>query len=141
MVIFTHILRSDIMTWEDILKRKRRREPDPKDYGFKPYTEEKRLEDEKKRKEYEAKVDRERRIKEMQKKKEEEMNRRYEEKEKEQERLGKIHGLYECMDCANKIINYDNLKIDDLVCNVCGAKKGDSWRAPFIHRIKGEKEE
>lgn len=38
MVIFTHIPRSDIMTWEDILKRKRRREEEPpKDYGFKRY--------------------------------------------------------------------------------------------------------
>jgi len=131
------------MTWEDILKRKRRREPDPpKDYSWSnPYTEEKRLEDEKKRKEYEAKVDRERKIKEKKKKKEEEMERDYEERKKEQERLGKIHGLYECLDCANMIINYDNLKIDDLVCNVCGATKGDSWKAPFIHRIKGEKEE
>ena len=39
MVIFTHILRSDTMAWEDILKRRRRREPDPpKDYGFKRYS-------------------------------------------------------------------------------------------------------
>lgn len=140
------------MTWEDILKRRKINLPKKetrekltdeqreKYYG-KRMSEEERLENEKKRKENEAKIDRRRKIKEMQKKKEEEMKRRYEERKKEEERLGKIHGLYECMDCANMIINYDNLKIEDLKCDVCGATKGDSWMAPFIHRIKGEKEE
>jgi len=133
------------MTWEDVLKRKgaKRKLTDEqsKKYSFGGPSKEERLESERKRKEYEAKVDKKRKFEERKKKEAEERRRRYEEGKKEEERLGKIHGLYECMECANMMINYDNLKIDDLKCDVCGAEKGDSWMAPFIHRIKGDKEE
>jgi len=110
-------------------------------YYGKKISDEERLKNEENRKEYEAKVDRKRKFEERKKKEAEERRRRYEERKKEEERLGKIHGLYECKECANMMINYDNLKIDDLKCDVCGAEKGDSWISPFIHRIKGEKEE